>query len=314
MPSTIARLIGSVVRINKALFFRDQYPIKYQRFAMSRITPSLLPSPRGVRFELLTVDGVQAAWVTPESADSESVILYLHGGGYVIGSLQSHRKMVARIAAAAGCRALMVDYRLAPENKFPAAIDDAVRAYRWLLAEGYQPDRIVIAGDSAGGGLTAATLVALRDSGDPMPAAAIMLSPWADLEVIGESARTKSKKDPLVSVRGLKNMAGLYLGDVNSRDPLASPIYADLKGLPPMLIQVGTNEILLDDSRRLAERARQDGVEVELDVWDGMYHVWQFFCPLVPESRDAVQRLGQYCRDCMLPGNQDDDSLLPAQL
>ncbi len=303
MPSINSRLIGVVVRLNRALFYRPRFPVKYQRFAMSRISPNLMVSPRGVGFEPLTAGGLRAAWIVPEGADSDRVILYLHGGGYVIGSLQSHRKLVGRIATAAGCRALMVEYRLAPENRFPAAVDDAVSAYRWLLGQGYAPGRIVIAGDSAGGGLTAATLVALRDAGDPMPAAAAMLSPWADLEVTGESAKAMARKDPLVTVEGLKGWAGLYLGDTDCRGPLASPIYADLTGLPPMLIQVGTSEILLDDSRRLADRARRDGVTVELDVWDDMYHVWHFFCPLVPESRDAVRKLGRYCSDMMKTGH-----------
>lgn len=299
MASLTSRIVSSVVRVNRALFYRPGYPVKFQRYAMSSIAPHLQLSPRGVRFEPLTAGGIPAAWVIPEEADSDRVILYLHGGGYVIGSVRSHRKMVARMAIAARCRALMIDYRLAPEHKFPAAVDDAVEAYRWLLAEGYEPGKIIIAGDSAGGGLTAATLVALRDSGDHMPAAAVMLSPWADLEVIGESARTRARKDPLVTVRGLKDWAGLYVGDADLRHPLASPIYADLKGLPPMLIHVGTSEILLDDSVRLAERARQDGVAVELDVWDDMYHVWHFFSPLVPESARAVDKVGAYCRSRM---------------
>jgi epsilon-lactone hydrolase len=298
MASLTSRIVGSVVRANRALFYRPGSPVGLQRYAMSSIAPRLQLAPRGVRFEPLTAGSVPALWVIPEEADGDRVILYLHGGGYVIGSVRSHRKMVARIAVAARCRALMIDYRLAPEHMFPAAVDDAVEAYRWLLAEGYAPGNIVIAGDSAGGGLTAATLVALRDLQDPMPAAAVMLSPWVDLEVVGESARTMARKDPLVTVRGLKDWAVLYAGDSDLRHPLVSPIHADLTGLPPLLIHAGTNEILLDDSMRLAERARRDGVAVELDIWDDMYHVWHFFSPLVPESARAVDKVGEYCRSC----------------
>jgi acetyl esterase/lipase len=239
----------------------------------------------------------------PEGAENDRVLLYLHGGWFVVGSIESHRKMVARIAAAAGCRALIIDYRLAPEHQFPAALEDSLSAYRWLLAEGYRPDRTVIAGDSAGGGLTASTLVSLRDMGDPMPAAAVMLSPMTDLLLLGDSVKTKAKEDPFVNETWCRKCIGMYLGGTDPKEPLASPLYADLKGLPPILIQVGSREILLDDSVRFADHARQDGVSVELDVWDGMFHVWQINGPQMPESMDAIQKLGDYCRDKMAAGN-----------
>ncbi len=191
----------------------------------------------------------------------------------------------------------MTSKRLAPENKFPAVVEDALTSYRWLLSEGYEPKKIIIAGDSAGGGLTVATLVALRDSGDTLPAAAMLLSPWVDLGVTGESVKTVAWRDPVLSSRALKKWAAMYLGEMDFREPLASPLYVDLKGLPPIYIQVGSREILLDDAKRLSDRAREGGVDVELDVWEGMFHVWQLLSPLVPESKAAIEKLGRYYQD-----------------
>ena len=301
MSSIQSRIFRVGLRISGVLFYNPRCPVKYQRYAASKIAPRLLMAPKGVVFEPLVVEGIPAAWLVPEGADSDQVILYLHGGAYVVGSIRSYWKLAARIAGAAGCRALVVEYRLAPENQYPAAIEDAVNAYHWLLRQGYQPDRIVIAGDSAGGALAAATLVSLRDSGDPLPAAAIMLSPWVNLEATGETIKTNARTD-WISEKWLKWSANLYLGKADPKGPLASPLYADHKGLPPMLIHTGTSEILLDDARRLAERAREDGVEVELEVFEGMFHVWHLCCPLVPESEDAVKKLGSYCRDKMRSG------------
>jgi epsilon-lactone hydrolase len=229
-------------------------------------------------------------------------MLYLHGGGYVTGSVASHRTLVSQLAKEAGCRALAVEYRLAPENPYPAAVEDAVKAYGWMIANGYEARDIVLAGDSAGGGLAVAAMLKLREAGSPMPAAALLLSPWTDLEVKGDSVRTVERKDPMLSARALRRDARVYLGKADARDPLASPIYADLEGLPPMLIQAGTREILLDDSTRLAERARECGVEVELDVREGMFHVWQFFTPLVPESNAAIERLARFAREKTVKG------------
>jgi epsilon-lactone hydrolase len=251
----------------------------------------------GVRSEPADVSGIPAEWLIPDNSASDRALLYLHGGGYIHGSIKSHREMASQIAASAGCRALIIDYRRAPENKFPAAVEDAVASYRWLLSQGYEPGETAIAGDSAGGGLTVATMVSLRDSGDPLPAAAMMLSPWTDLELIGESCKTVGWRDPLISTRLLRKYTRMYMGGKDPRDPLASPIYADLKGLPPLCIQVGTCEILLDDAKRLAERAEQDGVSVELDVYEDMFHVWHFFSPMVPESKEAIEKLGTFFRE-----------------
>ncbi|MEW6554914.1 MAG: alpha/beta hydrolase [Actinomycetota bacterium] len=297
MPSLRGSSAKVLVRTLMLLMLGSHGPVKYQRFLFNSVVPLLALKVKGVGSEPADVPGIPAEWLIPDKAASDKVLLYLHGGGYVIGNINSHRAMVSQIAMAAGCRALMIEYRLAPEHKLPAAVEDAASAYRWLLAQGYEPGNVVIAGDSAGGGLTAATLVYLRDAGDPPPAAAMMLSPWADLEVTGESCRTVGRRDPMVKSDHLKRWAVMYLGGKEPRDPLASPIHADLTGLPPLLIHVGTCEVLLDDARRLAEKAREDGVPVELYECDGMFHVWQFFSPMVPESKDAVQRLGRFYRD-----------------
>lgn len=294
MPSIQGIAVKYMVRIFSLLTLGSYGPLKYQRFLFNSVVPRLGMKIEGIRSEPADVSGINAEWLIPDAASDDRALLYLHGGAYVLGSIDSHRGIASHIAIAAGCRVLLVDYRLAPENKFPAALDDAVAAYRWLLAQGYMPERIAIAGDSAGGGLTAATLVSLRDSGNPLPAAGIMLSPWADLQLTGESCKSVGRRDPMISVKGLRKGALGYAGRQSLREPLISPIYADLKGLPPLYIQVGTCEILLDDSRRLAEKAMSDGVDVELYVCDGMFHVYQVFSPLVPESRDAIDKLGAF--------------------
>jgi monoterpene epsilon-lactone hydrolase len=217
----------------------------------------------------------------------------LHGGGYATGSINTHREMVSRLSRAARARVLLIDYRLAPENPFPAAVQDAMAGYRWLLSTGVNPDGLVIAGESAGGALTVATLVALRDAGEPLPSAAICLSPWVDMEAFGESMTTKAEVDPLVSRESLLMYAKAYLGNADPRTPLAAPLYADLRGLPPLLIQVGTAEVLLDDATRLAERARLAGVDVILERYEEMIHMWHFY-PMLPEGQQAIRRIGEF--------------------
>ena len=297
MPSREARLSAIGMRVFTALAWRPFYPISYQRYTMSRVAPRFMPTPKDVERQKVTLDGIKAEWLIPRGADETRVLLYFHGGAFVVGSIDSHWKMAARIASIAGCGALVVDYRLAPEHPFPAALDDAAGAYKWLIEAGYDPGKIVIAGDSAGGCLTAAVLIALRDSGQPMPAGAMMLSPAVDLAMTGETMKTLAKVDPMIKKSWGDKCINMYLRTTDPKNPVASPLYADLRDLPPILIQVGTREILLDDARRFAERAREFGVDVELEVWDGMFHVWQYQCPITPESRDAVKNLGKFCRE-----------------
>src|SRR6202795_3038223 len=201
---------------------------------------------------------------------------------------------MGRISRASKARVLGLNYRLAPEHPFPAAVDDSVAAYRWMLAQGLKPNRIAVAGDSAGGGLTVATLVAIRNAKLPVPGAGVCLSPWIDMEGLGESMKTRAAADPVVQREGLLGMAAAYLGGQNARTPLAAPLYADLKGLPPLLIQVGEAETLLDDSIRLAERARKSGVDVTLEPWADMIHVWQLFAPVLPEGSEALTAAGRF--------------------
>ena len=249
-----------------------------------------------VKCEAVNAGGVPAEWVTAPEAVDERVIYYLHGGGYMIGSISTHREMAGRLSRAAAARILLIDYRLAPENPFPAAVEDSLAGYRWLLSTGVDPAQMIIAGESAGGGLTVATLVALRDTGDPLPAAAIPVSPWVDMEALGESMTTKADVDPISSREGILVIAKAYLGDADTRTPLAAPLYADLSGLPPLLIQVGTAEVLLDDATRLAERAKATGVEVVLEPWEDMIHMWHFF-PMLPEAQQAIDRIGEFVRE-----------------
>jgi len=242
-------------------------------------------------------NGVAAQWIAGANARNDRVLLYFHGGGYQIGSIATHRDLILRIAEAAGCRALGVDYRLAPEHRFPAAVEDAVAVYRWVLDQGYAPAKIAIAGDSAGGGLALAALVALRGRGFPMPAAAAMLSPWTDLAAAGASYRTRAAHDPIHQRGMLLALAKTYLGpDGDPREPLASPLYADLRGLPPLLIQVGDRETILDDSRGLAERARATGVDTTLEIWDGMIHVFQLHAAELASAGRAIASIGAFFR------------------
>ena len=258
---------------------------------------SFFSVPADVRYEEVDAGGVPAEWIMAPGATAERVILYLHGGGYTIGSVKTHRELISRLSRVAGARALAINYRLAPEHPFPAAVEDATTAYRWLLKNGVEPGRIVIAGDSAGGGLTVAALVALRDAGDPPPAAGVCLSPWVDMEGVGESMTAKAEADPIVQREHLLEMAKAYLGNANPRTPLAAPLYADLTELSPLLIHVGTAEVLLDDSVRLAERARSAGVDVALEPWEDMIHVWHIFASILPEGQQALDRIGEFIRE-----------------
>jgi monoterpene epsilon-lactone hydrolase len=253
--------------------------------------------PTDVRCEPVDAGGITAEWITTPGVNTERVICYLHGGGYVLGSINTHRELASRLSRAASARVLILDYRLAPENPFPAALDDSTAAYRWLLSVGVNPARLVIAGESAGGGLTVATLVALRDAGEPLPAAGICLSPWVDLECLGESMVTKAEIDPVVTRDLVLALAKAYLGDTDPCTPLASPLYADLTGLPPLLIQVGTAECLFDDAMRLADRARAAGVDVTLEPWDDMIHMWHMFAAILPEGQQAIDRIGEFIRE-----------------
>lgn len=270
--------------------------LEQQRAGMAVIAESAT-LPEGVTVTETYAGGSRAYWNDPKDAATDRVILYLHGGGYVIGSPKSHERFVGHLANAVGCRALNVDYRLAPEHPHPAAVTDATNAYRWLLAQGFKPEHIAISGDSAGGGLTLATLLSIKENGLPQPAAAVPLSPWTDMEGLGDSMDTNAPNDMLVQRAGLKDMAASFLGEgTHPRDPLAAPLYGDYRGIAPLYIQVGGDETLLDDSTRVAERAKAAGVEVKLDIFPEMQHVFQASAGNMPEATDAVERIGAYLK------------------
>ncbi len=263
------------------------------RLSYERIM-STLPLDDDIETERVGVNGIPAEWIIAPESQENQVILYLHGGGYLFGSARTHRVMLAHMARAAKARVLALDYRLAPEIPFPAPVEDSVSAYRWLLAEGISAKKMVIGGDSAGGGLAVAALVALRAVGEPMPAAGVCISAWTDMESTGQSHTTNAESDPSVSKERLLKIAKVYLDGKEPTAPLASPIHADLTGLPPLLLQVGSIEVLLDDSTLLKSRAKAAGVSVEMEVWDDMPHVWHHYAPILPEARKAIGRIGEF--------------------
>ena len=290
-PRDIAALRAHLAKVPSL----DSMTLEEQRAQYERAEQAV-PVPADVRIDRITARGVPAEWLTVRGDDPRAAILYLHGGGYGIGSPRSHRHLAAAIAAAADAAALVPHYRLAPEHPFPAAVDDAVASYRWLLEKNVAPERIVIAGDSAGGGLTVATLLALRDGGLPKPAAGVCISPWVDLTCSLPSHTSRKAVDPIVSREAVTRMAVAYLGGTDATAPLASPLYADLRALPPLLIHVGDDEVLLDDSVQLAENARAAGVDVTLEVWPQMIHVWHWFFPMLDEGQQAIDRIGDFIR------------------
>jgi len=261
-------------------------------FSQYRIAPDVTVEPA-------TANGVRAEWTSTPQDDRDAALLYVHGGGYVIGSLDSHRHMVSEAGRATKAWALALDYRLAPEHPFPAAVEDAVSGYRYLLSRGIRPGRIAIAGDSAGGGLVVAAMLAILEAGMAQPACGWCISPWVDMEGIGESMSTKAEADPTVQRAGLLELAGLYLNGADPRSPLAAPIYADLRGLAPLLIQVGAAETLLDDAIRLAKIAGAADVRVDLQVWPEMVHVWHLFHPELKAGLRAIEAGGAYVRGMM---------------
>jgi acetyl esterase/lipase len=255
------------------------------------------PPAEDLCFEPVDAEGVPAEWSLAPGIDESRVVLFFHGGGYNIGSIRSYRDFTGRISRASAARVLSVGYRLAPEFPFPAAVDDAVTAYRWLRRQGVLAGRILFAGDSAGGGLVLAALVRLRDAGDDLPAAAMCVSPSTDLAKEGQSMRTKADVDPVVRYDTSMAHARRYVGEAGDlKHPLASPLYADMRGLPPLLILVGTNETLLDDSTRVADKARDAGVDVELEIWNDMIHIWPFFAAILPQGQQAIERMGRFAR------------------
>lgn len=294
MSSYQASAFKLVLRVLKKRMFTNTDHVALRRMVnnSSRRMPK---PPADIDFRSERIEGIPCLWVKAMGAEPEKLILYLHGGGYIFCSAHTtHKDILWRLSVASKCRVIAPDYRLAPEHPYPAALEDVIKVYRWLLDQGYKPENIVIAGDSAGGGLTYGTVLKIRDLGLPLPAATVGMSPWTDLAVTGESVVTNLKRDALIPGDGLPEGAEYYLAGASPRDPYASPLYGDPTGLPPTLIQVSKDEVLLDDSRRLAAKYRAAGVPCELELWDGMPHVWQTLAMFIPEGKTAINRIGSF--------------------
>lgn len=290
------RALDNVVQILRDRLSEPVRTMQDVRRCFERLADDLPDPDVPATYDRLDADGVPAVWVSTPGADHDQVVLFLHGGGYCSGSTHVYADFMARLSHACGTRVLGIDYRLAPEHRFPAAVDDTLTAYRWLVRR-CDPARITLAGDSAGGGLTLATLLALRDAARPLPARAVCVSPWTDLEGSGPSVRTRADIDPWLSSERIATSASRYVEGEDIRNPLAAPLHGDPSGLPPLLILVGDAETLLDDSTRFAAKARAAGVDVTLEIWDDMIHVWPFFAGLLPEGMRAFERIGRFVRE-----------------
>jgi epsilon-lactone hydrolase len=297
MPTILNRLIRFYT-VRNNIFDSSQGDIIENRKRIDRLSSSLRP-PRGVTIEEVSANGVHAEWNIPQDPAEGKALLYIHGGGWTICSTKTHRPLVGRLAKAGRVRVLSIDYRLAPEHPFPAALEDCLAAYKWLLDQGFHPANMMIAGDSAGGNLTLATLLALKSGEGPLPAAAIGLSPATDLAATGESYRTKADIDPILILpkEGQPPIHHPYSVGRDVRDPLISPLYGDLHGLPPILIHVGEEEILLDDSKMFVEKACAAGVEAKVVVWKNQFHVFQASAPFNPDAQKSINQMGEFIRE-----------------
>jgi acetyl esterase/lipase len=296
MASWQAHALDLAIRFTVKRKLKNQTDLAVVRGILGR---GELPAPKDVTYTSETVGGVAGEWVrAPGTPDDAPTLLYLHGGGYFACSPRTHRPLTGYFAKA-GFAVFVPDYRLAPEHPFPAALDDAEQVWLALLAGGRSPSRMVVAGDSAGGGLAVALMLRLRDGGNALPAAAALFSPWTDLAGTGASVQENAKKDAMFWAPGILAGASFYVGAADAKNPLISPLYAKLHGLPPMLIHAGAREILRDDSTRLADYARRAGVRVELRIWDVVPHVWQLANPYVPEAAESLAIAAGFLKDAV---------------
>lgn len=294
MSSYQATAFKLVLRLLKKRMFSNTDHVALRRM-VNKSSRRMPKPPADIDFRSERIEGIPCLWVKAMGAEPEKIIFYLHGGGYIFCSAHTtHKDILWRLSVASKCRVIAPDYRLAPEHPYPAALDDSIKVYCWLLDQGYKAKNIVIVGDSAGGGLTYGTVLKIRDLGLPLPAATVAMSPWTDLAVTGESVITNLKRDALIPGEGLNEGAQYYLAGASTHDPYASPLYGDPTGLPPTLIQVSKDEVLLDDSRRLAAKYRAAGVPCELELWDGVPHVWQTLAMFIPEGKTAINRIGRF--------------------
>jgi len=278
-------------------FFKVQKQTLAENRAFAERGKQFIRVPKDVTIQVENMDGIHTEWIIPKDIQGNKVIVHLHGGGYVTGGIHSHKMMCILLAKTLKMKVLLPEYRLAPEHPFPAALEDCVKVYRWMLAHGHAASNIILSGDSAGGGLCVATGIQLRSEKVPLPFALICMSPWVDLSNTSQSHDSNKPFEIILNTEILKEWALLYTSKENLLNPLVSPVYADLHGLPPMLIQVSSNEILFDDSVMLAEKAKADGVDVTLKIWNDLWHVWQSLGDLIPESREAFEEIGSFIRD-----------------
>ena len=287
--------LEQILAAKRADPYSDEKTIEELR-ANHKAGGAAIPLPDGTTFETVNASGVPSEWIQVPGVDTDRVFLFIHGGGYYRGSAAATRSAASGISKASGMRCLSIDYRLAPEDPFPAAIDDTYAAYKWLLDRGIAASNIVVGGISAGGGLTCALLLKLKDQGDALPAGAVPMSAWTDLTQSGDTMQSNAESDPVICKAYLDRMAGLYLNGADSKTPLASPLYGDFKGLPPMLVQVGTTESMYDDSRRYAEAAQAAGVDATFEPWDDMFHGWHSSAHVLDEAQQAIDSIGRFCR------------------
>lgn len=252
------------------------------------------PLPENTSIESITVFGIHCERITCGDVTTDKLFIHLHGGGFIVGSCITHRKLAAHLSLTLGMPVLLVDYRLAPEHPFPSGLDDVIAVYRGLLQQGHDASQVFLGGDSAGGGLVVSSMLMLRDATLPLPAAAILISPWLDLALTGDSISSHKDRDPFITDFDLRDTANHYVSNDQLKYPLVSPIYADVSGLSPVLIQVGHDELLLSDATRFADRAQSDGVDVTLEVWDGMWHVWHSHVPDLPEAQQALAKIRSF--------------------
>ena len=257
---------------------------------------NIIPLPKNTKFKRVSVGNIDAEWITCREFETDKIFMFMHGGGYYRGSIASTRATVARISAEAKVRCLSIEYRLAPEYPFPAAIDDTYTAYNWLLKEGFKPKNIIVSGQSAGGGLCLALLLKLKENFFSQPRGAVALSPWTDLTQSGKTMKINADIDPVISKKYLDRMANLYLAKTPNTTPLASPFYGELSGLPPLLVQVGSAETMLDDSRRFAKKAKEAKVDVQIEVYKDMFHGWHGSAHILKDGEKAIKNIGLFCR------------------
>ncbi|HUH74582.1 MAG TPA: alpha/beta hydrolase [Chitinophagales bacterium] len=291
MNSFQTNAIQLAVKLFKRSLFINRTETNTHRVSFERLS-NFVKFPSHVKRNDIQYAGVQACWFTPDKSNLDRIIFYLPGGGYCVGSCNTHKGLLGRMARAAGHPIMAINYRKAPEDPFPAAIEDAVKVYKQLLEDGYK--NIILAGDSAGGGLAIATIMMLRDEGIKLPAALVLLSPWVDLTSSGDSVTRKKDRDPLISPELLEVFAKKYAGKEDLKNPLISPLFGDFTNFPPTLIQVGTEELLLDDATRLTRKMKSAGVLVEMELWEGMMHVFQWMAGLMPEANDAIKKIGAF--------------------